>query len=225
MIGLMLRPARDRSFAAWMLTPVLLASACRSDAIPLRNPSPAREAIVVTAAAKLGGRWSNKTTYCVEPDGRLSRVDTYCPSGDPGLDQVYREAVAGWAFQPARLGDEPIRSCTTVEFTEDFPAPGNAEPAVPVKVTPLVRAPPDHARLVTATASYRGRNCQLYNLTSFCVGTDGIVREITTKRSSGIPELDVAFQDTVNGWRFAPFVIEGAAQKICSNAEFNLRMQ
>lgn len=99
------------------------------------HPWPAPETIAATEAARLGGLWSGKTSYCVEPDGRASRVSTHCPSGDPGLDRIYRETIAGWTFKPARQGGRPVQACTTIDLSDDFPRasqPNDTKPKLPI---------------------------------------------------------------------------------------------
>lgn len=106
-------PTSRLSLSILGLALLLASSACAARA--LERSEPPTDRVAATPAAALGGRWSNLTRDCVEPDGSTSTIATVYASGDPSLDQFYRDTVAAWRFRPGSR-----QRCDTVRFDEDF---------------------------------------------------------------------------------------------------------
>lgn len=202
---------------------LLLSSACAMK--PLAKPEPARALLGSTSAAGLGGLWSNLTKYCVEPGGSTSEVATVYSSGDASLDQVYREAVAAWRFQPMSR-----QRCDNVRFDEDFGPerrPGERPSAEDVagktvhfKAMEVPR--PSSRQLAFFLRGTKLSRWKLVNRTAYCVGQDGQVRDVETLRSSGVATIDAYVRATVATWKFEPVTVDGRPGCVSSEVALSI---
>lgn len=87
------------------------------------------------------------------------------------------------------------------------------------------RPAPDPERLRIVTMRYRERGCRFIQHTAFCIEPTGAVVEAATVRSSGIEDLDVVLQETVETWEFAPVIVDGAPVRTCTTTQFNLEIR
>lgn len=65
------------------------------------------------AQRELRAAWSTgvgRTGFCVRPDGAVDQVTTLDTTGDPVVDEIFRDNVAGWRFkrQPASASGRPL---------------------------------------------------------------------------------------------------------------------
>ena len=101
--------------------PVTAPATAEAKPQPLRNRPPAYPWL-----ARMQG-WEGAVVLQVrvEPDGRASEVIVETSSGRSALDRAAQEAVAGWAFVPARRGGRPAASVVRVpvrfRLTEEAP--------------------------------------------------------------------------------------------------------
>lgn len=207
-----------------MIVASLLASGCATK--PLDRPEPARELLGSTDAAALGGRWANLTKYCVEADGSTSAIATVYPSGDPSLDQIYRDTVATWRFRPSSR-----QRCDNVRFDEDFGperSPGEAlstgdAPGTKFHLKAIETPPPSSRQVAHFTKEAKLWKWALVNRTAFCVGPDGDTRDVETLRSSGLPVLDAYVRALVATWKYEPVTVDGRPACVSTEVTFNFK--
>jgi protein TonB len=61
---------------------------------------------------------------------------------------------------------------------------------------------------------------------AFCVGTGGKVTEVrTTRRFPADPEVDRICRQTVEKWRFRPFIVDGRPRRTCSDVTFSIQFE
>lgn len=63
---------------------------------------------------------TNRTHFCVDPDGRVGDVRTAKSCGDAEVDRICREAVKKWRFRPAKVAGDAHRACSVVDFSLVF---------------------------------------------------------------------------------------------------------
>jgi protein TonB len=106
------------------------------------------------------------------------------------------------------------------------PAQPRTPPAIDTTKVPLsvaegrVRFSPDPPReaLLATRAGQLQRGGT--SVVEFCVGTDGKVERVSTKRSAGDGDVDRICRDTVKRWRFSPLQVQGRAIRMCSEMSF-----
>lgn len=77
--------------------------------------------------------------------------------------------------------------------------------------------PPREALLATRAGQLQRGGT---SVVEFCVGTDGKVERVTTKRSAGDGDVDRICRDTLKRWRFSPLQVQGRATRMCSEMSF-----
>lgn len=202
---------------------------------PIERVDPPADLLQTTRAHELGGRWSNSTEVCVAGDGSVASSRTIYSSGDPWLDEIYRETLAKWRFKPTSS-----QRCRKLRFDEDFGpdrrplAPANPTSAAmlgaPKRRLPLVafraihkpEPPLDHLRAIAEAAGIS--NWTLVNRTSFCVRPDGTVEEVRTLRSTGVVEVDRLMRATVSTWKFARMTPDGSPGCVETELSFVIRI-
>ncbi len=89
--------------------------------VPVEAPDPPAKLLLATETALFKkGRHTNRTYYCVHPSGTTETVTTVLRTVDPQIDQIVRDTVAAWRFQPATHEGKPTRACGRVEFNFKF---------------------------------------------------------------------------------------------------------
>lgn len=220
---------------AFSLALVLLSVGCA--ARPLERVDPPAELLQTTRANELGGRWSNLTEFCVEKDGSLAKIRTVYSSGDPWLDEIYRDALAKWRYEPTTSRSP---RCRKIRFDEDFgPQRRPPEPAIPTPAATLgapkprpsvipfraIHKPsPPSDRLRTLAEAAGISNWTLINRTSFCVRPDGTVGEVSTLRSTGVIEIDRLARAAISSWKFEPSTRGGGVACFNTDVEFTIHI-
>jgi len=211
----------------------VLAICCAGCAVrPTLRVEVPQEALARTDAHALGGTWRNRTMLCVGPEGTVTETSTTRTSGDPGLDQLYRDALAQWQYTPR---SSRSRACKEIEFTEDFGkdrtpkrlakkctaacGKGKGKAEVIYKPEPPVAAA---ARIFKAA---KINDWRFTSRTAFCVETDGTVSEVETLRSTGLAELDRLARASVATWQFRPYMVDGVPRRLCSEVTFTFGSQ
>lgn len=200
---------------------------------PLERAEVPREALARTDARALGGKWRNRTMYCVGPDGAVTETTTTRTSGDPGLDRLYRETVAQWRFSALA---SRIRGCREADFAEDFgkdrtpewlvqkQGAAKCDEDVVAAVTTYKPTPPvDAVARIVKEADIH--DWMFITRVAFCVETDGTVSDVETFRGTGLPGLDRLARASVATWQFRPYTVQGVPKRICSQAIFRFRIQ
>jgi TonB family protein len=83
---------------------------------------------------------------------------------------------------------------------------------------------PDPRKLRATRAASTGRPGQ--SEVSFCIDAAGRVHEVrTTRRFPGDPEVDRICRETVEGWRFRPFLAGGKPHRTCSRVSFTIEFE
>lgn len=77
--------------------------------------------------------------------------------------------------------------------------------------------PPREALLATRAGQLQRGGT---SVVEFCVGADGKVDRVSTKRSAGDGDIDRICRDTLKRWRFSPLQVEGRATRMCSEMSF-----
>lgn len=104
--------------------------------------------------------------------------------------------------------------------------PPRTTPPVETAKVPLdvaqgrLRFSPDPPRdaLLATRAGTLGRGGT--SVVEFCVGADGKVDKVSTKRSAGDGDVDRICRDTLRRWRFSPLQVQGRATRMCSEVAF-----
>lgn len=79
----------------------------------LANPAP----VYPDFSRRLGEEGTVRLKVHVAPDGRPLEIVLAQSSGHPRLDRAAEDAVAGWRFVPARLGDTPVAGWVLVPIS------------------------------------------------------------------------------------------------------------
>lgn len=79
----------------------------------LANPAP----LYPPFSRRLGEEGTVRLKVHVAPDGRPLEIVLAESSGHPRLDRAAEDAVAGWRFVPARLGDTPVAGWVLVPIS------------------------------------------------------------------------------------------------------------
>jgi hypothetical protein len=88
-------------------------------ALAIYSPDPDPELLSATRAAKKKKPVTGVVRYCVDARGRTLGIESR-PPGDPQIDRILRDTVAGWRFRPWMVDGEPKTACTTVTFDLRF---------------------------------------------------------------------------------------------------------
>lgn len=99
----------------------LLVGCATTRAEPLHQPQPDPRRFT---AIEGSGRHENVTAYCIEPDGTTSEISTVKSAGTASIDAVYRETIATWRFEPARVRGKPDSECREARFRYHPVTPG-----------------------------------------------------------------------------------------------------
>lgn len=83
-----------------------------------------------------------------------------------------------------------------------------------------VKFAPDPSREALAATRAGGAGRGGTTVVDFCVGADGKVDRVTTKRSAGDADIDRICRDTLRRWRFTPHEVGGRAKRMCSEYTF-----
>lgn len=85
-------------------------------------PDPSDAALRKTTAGLAKRTGTNVTSFCVDARGRVEAdsIDTRRSHGDPTIDRLCREAVAGWRFSPTKVDGEARRACSEATFRIRF---------------------------------------------------------------------------------------------------------
>jgi len=82
---------------------------------------------------------------------------------------------------------------------------------------------PDKKKLAATKAGMFDKRPGI-NKTAFCVNASGKTVEVrTVKKFPGDPKVDQICRETVQKWRFRPFLVGGKPVKTCSTVEFNIK--
>lgn len=84
------------------------------------DPSDAALRKTVGGRDKRGG--TNVTSFCVDERGRVEAdsISTRRSHGDPTIDRLCREAVAGWRYSPTKVDGQARRACSEATFRIRF---------------------------------------------------------------------------------------------------------
>lgn len=88
-------------------------------ALAIYSPEPDPKLLSTTRAAKKKRPVSGVVRYCVDARGRTIGLESR-PPGDPQIDRILRDTVAGWRFRPLQVDGKPQTACTTVTFDLRF---------------------------------------------------------------------------------------------------------
>lgn len=179
---------------------------------------------------------------CVGPSGRVdsTRIEQ-STSASEGYARDLQAAAATWQFRPFVAGGKPVRACATRLFN-DLPrspatrsqpvrrAPRGEAGGPPLNVAPtaldLLRIGgqpaivPDDATKTAISAALPGP-ARLVGSFKLCLSTSGRIRTITQLKSTGAPAYDrKLIHDMRAGWRYQPFVIDGAPAQVCTAVTF-----
>jgi hypothetical protein len=84
---------------------------------------------------------------------------------------------------------------------------------------------PDSAKLQQTKAA-RFDRADGMSAVAFCVEPDGSTAHIhTIQKFPGDPQIDQIIRETVEGWRFKPVIVDGAAVQVCTEKSFMLRFK
>jgi len=142
-------------------------------------------------------------------------------TGVPGVP-----GVPGQIPGPAATGGVPCIGPTCTTGAPPRVVPPRVMPPSDTAKVPLDVArgrlryspdPPREALLATRAGSLRRGGT---SVVEFCVGTDGKVDRVTTKRSAGDGDVDRICRDTLRRWRFSPLEVQGRATRMCSEFAF-----
>lgn len=87
-----------------------------------------------------------------------------------------------------------------------------------------VYSPDPDAKELQQTKAARFDKAVGISIVAFCVDVDGSTSDIhTVQKFPGDPQIDHILRDTIARWRFRPFVVGGAAVKVCAENIFRLR--
>lgn len=198
--------------ATHLATSLLLHAGCA--ARPLEQAEPPQDLLNITRAHELGGQWSNLTKFCVAEDGTTTQIRTVHGSGDPWLDELFRDTVAKWRYTPGRAG------CQQYRFSADFgpdvvpgasggPPVSRDENRQAITVRAIDTPMPTGSMFVDAARRAGIHAWTLTNRTAYCIGPDGDVRDVATLRSSGVAEIDELLRAAIGSWRYAPVTVDG----------------
>ena len=81
---------------------------------PLHQPQPDPRRFTAIEAGP--GRHENVTAYCIESDGKTADISTVKSAGTESIDAIYRETIAAWRFEPARVHGKPDSECREARF-------------------------------------------------------------------------------------------------------------
>ena len=88
---------------------------------PIYSPEPRQDKLLSTRAAQAGLPGATSVYFCISRDGKAIDVQTREKfPGDPGIDALLRETVAGWRFRPALRHGMAITVCTHRTFNIQF---------------------------------------------------------------------------------------------------------
>jgi TonB family protein len=90
-----------------------------------------------------------------------------------------------------------------------------------VKAQAIYAPDPDTNKLARTKAGTFDRRTGRSTV-EFCVDTRGRVATARTIKKFGDADVDRICRETVLGWRFKPFTVDGAARKTCSSVTFDL---
>lgn len=106
-----------------------------------------------------------------------------------------------------------------------FPEGALVRPLSEVVVHAIYSPDPD-AKQLQQTKAARFDRADGTSMVAFCVDTDGSTSDIhTVQKFPEDPLVDQIIRDTVTRWRFRPFVVDGAAVKVCTEKQFLLRFK
>lgn len=82
----------------------------------------------------------------------------------------------------------------------------------------------------SAIELYQSKAAQLKkdgaSVIAFCVTTEGEVSDVRViQKFPHDPEIDAILADTIERWRFKPFIIDGRPAKVCTTRTFNLKFR
>jgi periplasmic protein TonB len=66
---------------------------------------------------------------------------------------------------------------------------------------------------------------QLTAIFKVCVGPSGAIAEATLVKSSGAPALDEFIKQSLQTWRYRPYMVNGKPTPICGTKVFNVRLE
>ncbi|HLT39745.1 MAG TPA: hypothetical protein VK034_25860 [Enhygromyxa sp.] len=106
-----------------------------------------------------------------------------------------------------------------------FPDGALVRPLSEVNEQAIYTPDPDNKALQQTKAA-RFDKADGVSVVAFCVETNGATSDIqTVQKFPGDPLIDKIIRDTVAGWRFRPFIVDGAAVKVCTEKRFVLRFR
>jgi TonB family protein len=170
---------------------------------------------------------------CVDAAGAVTSAN---PRGTSSiaLEAAYAAWIKTWTFAPFVLGGQPSPVCGLVMFGGDGPIP-NAElpqfgmpPPVPeqeaaahvVDAAVLGDRLGGDARLAPdeAEQAYIAEHAlaPVDGIVFYCLDEDGRVDRARLMRSTGMASYDKRLVEGVQSWRFAPYVVHGQPQRVCS---------
>jgi hypothetical protein len=106
-----------------------------------------------------------------------------------------------------------------------FPDGALVRPLTEVVDHAIYSPDPDSAELQQTKAA-RFDKADGMSTVAFCVETNGSTAHIhTVQKFPGDPKVDEIIRDTVAGWRFKPFIVDGAIVEVCTEKSFRLRFK
>lgn len=156
----------------------------------------------------LGIEGKVKVSFTVTTNGMVT--DVYVVgSPSPVLSELARKAVAGWIFEPARLGGTPINALVRQEVKFNLPWRGQAKalaklpPDGPAK--PIYQSVPDYP----VDAATLGEDGQV--IVDFKLGVDGRVQDAKAVRSTN-RVFEAPAVEAVSRWVLLPPRVGGKLQ-------------
>lgn len=176
------------------------AAASRDDATDAPEPTRTTEVEDVLEPPRRGPASTVPSTHGAD-GGTIPGL----PAGPPGV---------GVPCIGCRIGLPPATPRT-------LPTPTSDAAKVPLSVVEgRARFSPDPPReeLLATRAGQLQRGGT--TVVEFCVGTDGKVERVSTKRSAGDGDVDRICRETLKRWRFSPLQVQGRATRMCSEMSF-----
>ena len=142
-----------------------------------------------------------------------------------GDDEFQRQATCALAAGTAaelRACDPNAGPPSSPREPARFPEDAIVRPLSEVMDHAVYSPDPDHKDLQQTKAA-RFDRADGVSTVAFCVATDGTTSDIhTVQKFPGDPMIDTIIRDTIARWRFKPFVVDGAAAKVCTEKQFKL---
>lgn len=172
---------------------------------------------------------------CIDAEGSITGTHTREVSS-PRAETAFREQILRWKFRPMRLGSRAIPACATLRLTHPETADPEELPLAFPDIAGFIRVPPRQTKRIAGDITIvpndeekvlvqRSRVTTLVGAYRYCFDETGKVVDVTRLEPTGLLGYDRRLKEGITTWRFAPYMLDGKAVKVCTGVKFIYKQQ